>query len=189
MPGNPKFDPFHEVKIVPKFEKSTERDHKLISSEDDQDASACKISGHSLHAFSGTKMPGNLCGRTDGQTWRKMVTVGRMDKRSHVQVERGYFRLQTDERTDERTNRKHNTSGAQRCKKPYHRNRWANRHESEGIWINRKWNTLCGFEIWPLPWPWPWILKVKFWKSHIATVYDFKYFQGLPFGLFEFEDL
>ena len=53
MPGNPQFDPFHEVKIVPKLEKSTNRGHKLISSEGDQDTSACKISGHSLHAFSG----------------------------------------------------------------------------------------------------------------------------------------
>ena len=53
MPGNPKFDPFYKVKIVPKLEKSTDQRHKLISSEGDQDTSACKISGHSLHAFSG----------------------------------------------------------------------------------------------------------------------------------------
>ena len=30
----PKFDPFHEVKIVPKLEKSTNCDHNLLSSED-----------------------------------------------------------------------------------------------------------------------------------------------------------
>ena len=52
MPGNPKFDPFHYVKTVPKLQKSTDRDPELISSEDGQDTSACKISGHSLHAFS-----------------------------------------------------------------------------------------------------------------------------------------
>ena len=53
MPGIPKFDLFHEVKIVPKFEKSTDRDHMLINSEGGQDTSACKIAGYSLHAFSG----------------------------------------------------------------------------------------------------------------------------------------
>ena len=42
------------------------------------------------------QMPGNLSGRTDGRTCRKMVTVDRMDWRTHVQVERGYFRLRTD---------------------------------------------------------------------------------------------
>ena len=43
-------------------------------------------------------------GRTDGRTCRKTDTVGRVDQRTHVQVERGYFRLRTDERTDGRTN-------------------------------------------------------------------------------------
>ena len=54
------------------------------------------------------KMPGNLPGRTDGQTegrtdgrtCRKTVTVGRVDQWTHVQVQRGYFRLQTDGLTD-----------------------------------------------------------------------------------------
>ena len=49
-------------------------------------------------------MPRNLSGRkdsrTDGQTSRKTVTVGRVDQRTHVQVKRGYFRLWTDGRTD-----------------------------------------------------------------------------------------
>ena len=31
---------------MPKLEKSTDRDHKLISSESDEDTSACKIEGH-----------------------------------------------------------------------------------------------------------------------------------------------
>ena len=53
MPGNPKFDPFHWVKIAPKLEKSTHCGHKLISSEGGPDTSACKISCHFLHAFSG----------------------------------------------------------------------------------------------------------------------------------------
>ena len=34
--GNPRFDPFHYVKIVPKLEKSTDHDHNLISSEGGQ---------------------------------------------------------------------------------------------------------------------------------------------------------
>ena len=51
MAGNPKFDPFHYVKIVPKLEKSTDRDHNLIISEGCQDKSACKFSGHFLHAL------------------------------------------------------------------------------------------------------------------------------------------
>ena len=53
MPGNPKSDPFYQVKIAPKLEKSTKCDHNLISSEGSQDTAACKILGHSLDAFSG----------------------------------------------------------------------------------------------------------------------------------------
>ena len=41
------------VKIVPKLQKSTDRDPELISSEGGQDTSACKILGNFLHAFSG----------------------------------------------------------------------------------------------------------------------------------------
>ena len=33
MPGNHKFDPFHQVKIAPKLEKSTDRDYNLIRAE------------------------------------------------------------------------------------------------------------------------------------------------------------
>ena len=50
----PKFDPFHEVKIVPKLEKSTNFDRNLLSSEDAQDTSTCKMPGHFLQ-----EMPGN----------------------------------------------------------------------------------------------------------------------------------
>ena len=37
MPWNPKFEPFHEVKFVPKLGQSIVRDQNLISSEDGQD--------------------------------------------------------------------------------------------------------------------------------------------------------
>ena len=79
---------------MPKLEKSTDQGHKLISSEDGHDTSACKISGHSLHAFSGK------CPETspDGRTCRKTVTVSRVDQRTHVQVKRGYFRLRREDR-------------------------------------------------------------------------------------------
>ena len=53
MHGTPIFDLFHLVKIAQKLEKSTDRDHKLISSGGGKDTSACKIWGHFLHAFSG----------------------------------------------------------------------------------------------------------------------------------------
>ena len=146
---------------MPKLEISTDHDHKLFSSEGGQDTSACKISGHSHHRFSGKcpetqnltrftkskwcqkeenqltmtiiqsvlkvpkihqhakfqtipsmRSPANARKplRTDGQTCacRKMVTVGRMDQWTHVQVKRGYFRLWVGGQTT----RKHNASGA-----------------------------------------------------------------------------
>ena len=65
---------------MPKLEKSTDHNYKLISSEDGQDTSACKISGQSLHAFSG-KCPETS---TDGRTCCKTVTVGRVDQATHV---------------------------------------------------------------------------------------------------------
>ena len=52
MPGNPKFYPFHLVKIALQLEKSTNCNHNLISSVSGQDTSVCKISCHSLHGFS-----------------------------------------------------------------------------------------------------------------------------------------
>ena len=54
--------------------------------------------------------------------------------------------------------------------KPYHRNKRADWHGMKGMWIDRKWVTLCGFELWPHPWPWPSIFKVRFWKSHIPGI-------------------
>ena len=48
----PKFDPFQEVKIVPKLRKSTNCNHNLLSSEDAHDTSACKMPGHFLNGFS-----------------------------------------------------------------------------------------------------------------------------------------
>ena len=57
MPGTPKFDPLHEVKIAPKLEKSPDRNTKLISSESGQDTVAYHISGHSECVLQ--EMPGN----------------------------------------------------------------------------------------------------------------------------------
>ena len=82
MPGNHKFDPFHKVKIAPQLEKSTNYDYNLISSEGGQDTSACKISAHSLHAFS-RKCPETYPdGVTDERTGKKRSRlVGPMYKR------------------------------------------------------------------------------------------------------------
>ena len=52
LPGNPKFYPFHWVKIASKLEKFTSCNHNLISSASDQDTSECKIAGHFLNGFS-----------------------------------------------------------------------------------------------------------------------------------------
>ena len=48
----PKFDAFHNDKIVPKLEKSTDHDHNFMISAVGQDTSACRIPSHSLHEFS-----------------------------------------------------------------------------------------------------------------------------------------
>ena len=47
--------------------------------------------------------------------------------------------------------------------KPYHMNNGADWHGTKGMWIDWKWDKLCGFEF--LPDPWPWILKVKLKKT------------------------
>ena len=91
--------------MTPKKEgKSADHDHNLTSFEGAQDTPSCKISDHSLHAFSGkcpeTSLDGQTDGRTDGWTCDKTVMVGRMDQRTHLQVKRGYFRLRTDGQTD-----------------------------------------------------------------------------------------
>ena len=61
---------------MPKWEKSTDHGHKLISSEDGQDTSACKISGHSLHAFSGKCPETSPDGRTDRHAVKRLRLVG-----------------------------------------------------------------------------------------------------------------
>ena len=38
--------------------------------------------------------------------------------------------------------------------------------KNEKMWVNRKSDPLCTFELWPYPWPWPWIFKVKFKKKN-----------------------
>ena len=79
MPGNLKFDPFLYVKKVPKVEKKTDREYRRNSSEGGQDTSACKISGHSLHAFPGKCPEKSPDGRTDRRTdghaakWSRLV--------------------------------------------------------------------------------------------------------------------
>ena len=96
--------------MTPEAGKSTDHDHNLISSGGAQDTSTCKLSDYSIHAFFSkcleTSPDGRTDRRTDGQmdgwTCRKMVTVGRMDQRTHIQV-KGYFRLQTDGRTEGQT--------------------------------------------------------------------------------------
>ena len=112
MPGNPKFDQFHKVKIAPKLEKSTDRGHKLISSEDSQETSACKISGHSLHAFSGkypeTSPDGRTDRRTDGHAVKRLRLVGWTNGPMYKSKEG----ISGFGRTDGRTTRKHNASGA-----------------------------------------------------------------------------
>ena len=50
---------------MPKGGKSTDHDHNLVSSEGAQDTSTCKISDHSLHAFSGKCPETSPDGRTD----------------------------------------------------------------------------------------------------------------------------
>ena len=82
-------------------QNSAKTNHQLSSYGDVQDTSACKISGHSLNAFSG-KFPKTFPDRcTDGRTCLKMVMVARVDQRTHVLGKRGYFRLwPTDRRTD-----------------------------------------------------------------------------------------
>ena len=106
-PGNarkPQIWPVSLSKMTPKGGNSTDHGQNLISSKGGQDASACKISGHSFHAFS-RKCLETYPDRwtdwgTDRQRGQKTVMVGRMDQRTHVHVERGYFGLRTDGQTD-----------------------------------------------------------------------------------------
>ena len=51
MPGNPKFCPSPQVKIIQRLETSTSLEQNVISSEGRQDTPACQISDHSCHAF------------------------------------------------------------------------------------------------------------------------------------------
>ena len=95
------------VKDTLKRGKSTDNDHNLISLEGGQGTSACKISGHFLHAFSGLypETSGRTDERTDGS---RLVgwTNGPMDR-----WKEGFsgFGL-----TDGWTTRRHNASGVLR---------------------------------------------------------------------------
>ena len=100
-PGNarkPQIWPVSLSQNSTKIRKTTDHDYNIISFEGGRDTSACKMSGYSLHAFSG------ICPESypDGQA-KKTVTVGGMDQQTNVQFERGYFGLWTDGRTDGRT--------------------------------------------------------------------------------------
>ena len=70
----PKFEPFHEVKIVPKLEKSTNCDNNLLSSEDAQDATLACI----CQAISFKGSPGNAW---KPQIWPiKLTKAPKLDK-------------------------------------------------------------------------------------------------------------
>ena len=88
---------------MPKLEKSTDRGHKLISSEDGQDTSACKISGHSLHAFSGKCPETSPAGQTDRQTDRHAVKRSRLVKWTNGPMYRSKEGISGFGRTDGRT--------------------------------------------------------------------------------------
>ena len=100
---------------MPKLEKSTDCGHKLISSEDGQDTSACKISGHSLHAFSGkcpeTSPDGRTDRRTDGHAVKRSRLVGWTNGPMYRAKEgiSGFGRTDrpTDRPTDGQTRRRH----------------------------------------------------------------------------------
>ena len=73
---NPQIWPVSLSQNSAKIRKSTDHGHKLISSEDGQDTSACKISGQSLHAFSGKCPETYPDGRTDGHAVKQLRLVG-----------------------------------------------------------------------------------------------------------------
>ena len=57
MPGNIKFHHFHQVKVMPKLEKSTKHNKNLTNPVGGQNTPACQISDKSSNVFSG-KCPG-----------------------------------------------------------------------------------------------------------------------------------
>ena len=115
MPGNPNFDLFHEVKIMPKLETSTDCHQNLISSEDGQHTSACKIVGHSLHAFSSKCPEAYPDGWTDRHAAKRSRLVGWNNRPMYIGKEgiSGFGRTdgRKDGQTDGRTTQKHNASG------------------------------------------------------------------------------
>ena len=69
MPRNPKFDPFHYVKIAPKLEKSTDRGHILVITEDGQETSVYKFQAiSSMRFLAYARKPLRTDRRTDGRT-------------------------------------------------------------------------------------------------------------------------
>ena len=90
--------------MTPKGGKSTDHVHNLISSECAQDTSTCKISDHSLHAFSGKCPETSPDGRTDGHAAKRSRLVGWTNGPMYKwkEVISGFGRTdgQTDGRTD-----------------------------------------------------------------------------------------
>ena len=120
MAGIPKFEPFHCVNVTPKGVKSPDCDHYQINPEGSQDASACLISGHCHHVFSGKFPETYWNGQTDGGAdMAKTATGRRMNQRTLVHEEIGYFGYRADGRANGRTIRNHNASGAWRRRHNY----------------------------------------------------------------------
>ena len=99
-PGNS-----HKPQILPvalskksaiKLEKSTNCDNNLISSESAQDKSACKISGHSLHAFTGKCPETTNLTRFIKLKWRQRREINRpWPKSNQFWRWSGYINMQT----------------------------------------------------------------------------------------------
>ena len=83
-----------------------------VENEDGQDTSACKISGHSLHVFSGKCPETSPDGRTDGRTDGHAVKWSRLIGWTNGPMYRWKEGISCFGRTDGRTTRKHNASGA-----------------------------------------------------------------------------
>ena len=82
MSENYEFHLFHEVKIALKLEKSTDHDFNLITSEQCQDTSVCKISSHSLNVLS------RKCSETTNLTYFTKSTWPQKEERSVLKVVR-----------------------------------------------------------------------------------------------------
>ena len=92
--------------------KWLKRSTNLISSEGGQDTSGCTISGHSLHAFSEKCTQTYPDGNTGGRTGSSKNYHGWSDGPTDPYTGGNRVYQASDGRTDGRTTRKHNASGA-----------------------------------------------------------------------------